>query len=132
MRPKHTSVAFLMEMLWVCGFFIIAACIFLIAFVKADQMSLRAQNLNQAVLYTENALEETFVSYPPQAKDREEIRYLYYDKNWKPTVQDASVADFVIKVSTSFEEQLLRASAEAFNRDGDSIYMLNGARYLPD
>lgn len=33
-RNKRPSYAFLMEMLWVCGFFAIAACIFVMAFAK--------------------------------------------------------------------------------------------------
>ena len=38
-RNRRPSYAFLMEMLWVCGFFAVAACIFVLAFVKADSMS---------------------------------------------------------------------------------------------
>ena len=45
-RNKRPSYAFLMEMLWVCGFFAIAACIFVMAFAKADSMSRKAQDLN--------------------------------------------------------------------------------------
>ena len=36
-RNRRPSYAFLMEMLWVCGFFAVAACIFsFLAFVKVD------------------------------------------------------------------------------------------------
>lgn len=48
MNKKRTSYAFLMEMLWVCGFFAVAACIFVLAFAKADRLSQNAENLNHA------------------------------------------------------------------------------------
>lgn len=66
MERKRTSFAFLMEMLWVCGFFIVAACIFVLAFVKADQMSRGAKDLNQAVLTAENTMEHIFLWYEEQ------------------------------------------------------------------
>ena len=60
-RNRRPSYAFLMEMLWVCGFFAVAACIFVLAFVKADSMSRRAEDLNQAVMAAENEMEQTFL-----------------------------------------------------------------------
>ena len=43
-RNRRPSYAFLMEMLWVCGFFAVLFClyIFVLAFVKTDSMSRRA------------------------------------------------------------------------------------------
>ena len=61
-RNKRPSYAFLMEMLWVCGFFAIAACIFVMAFAKADSMSRKAQDLNEAVMAAEQEMEQTFLS----------------------------------------------------------------------
>ena len=55
-RNKRPSYAFLMEMLWVCGFFAIAACIFVMAFAKADSMSRKAQDLNEAVMAAEQEM----------------------------------------------------------------------------
>lgn len=61
-RNKRPSYAFLMEMLWVCGFFAIAAYIFVMAFAKADSMSRKAQDLNEAVMAAEQEMEQTFLS----------------------------------------------------------------------
>ena len=61
-RNKRPSYAFLMEMLWVCGFFAIASCIFVMAFAKADSMSRKAQDLNEAVMAAEQEMEQTFLS----------------------------------------------------------------------
>ncbi|MBS6518786.1 MAG: hypothetical protein KH353_11465 [Clostridium sp.] len=75
---KRPSYAFLMEMLWVCGFFAIAACIFVMAFAKADTMSRKAQDLNEAVMAAEQEMEQTFLS------EREGIWSVCLDQSWKP------------------------------------------------
>lgn len=75
---KRSSYAFLMEMLWVCGFFAIAACIFVMAFAKADTMSRKAQDLNEAVMAAEQEMEQTFLS------EREGIWSVCLDQSWNP------------------------------------------------
>ena len=60
MKRKPTSYAFLMEMIWVCAFFLVCACIFILAFVKADRLSHQADVLNQAVLSASSAMEHSF------------------------------------------------------------------------
>ena len=75
---KRPSYAFLMEMLWVCGFFAIAACIFVMAFAKADTMSRKAQDLNEAVMAAEQEMEQTFLS------EREGIWSVCLDQSWNP------------------------------------------------
>lgn len=83
MNHRRTSFAFLMEMLWVCGFFILSSCVFILAFVKADQLSRRASNLNQAVVAVENAVESTFSLYSAPLPDgTQEQTELYFDSSW--------------------------------------------------
>lgn len=77
-RNRRPSYAFLMEMLWVCGFFAVAACIFVLAFVKADSMSSRAGDLNQAVMAAENEMEQTFLG------EKEGAWTVCFDDSWKP------------------------------------------------
>ena len=43
MKRERPSYAFLMEMIWVCAFFLICACIFVLAFVKAERLSHNAE-----------------------------------------------------------------------------------------
>lgn len=81
-RNKRPSYAFLMEMLWVCGFFAIAACIFVMAFAKADSMSRKAQDLNEAVMAAEQEMEQTFLS------EREGTWSVCLDQAWKPVSED--------------------------------------------
>lgn len=80
-RNKRPSYAFLMEMLWVCGFFAIAACIFVMAFAKADSLSRKAQDLNEAVMAAEQEMEQTFLS------EREGTWTVCLDRSWKPVSQ---------------------------------------------
>lgn len=63
MKPQRTSYAFLMEMLWVCAFFLISACIFVLSFAKAEHLSREAETLNQAVQAVSNAMEDTMAGY---------------------------------------------------------------------
>lgn len=130
MKPRQTSFAFLMEMLWVSGFFILSACIFLLVFIKADQMSLHASNLNQAVLNTENAVEDIYASYHPEEFGNAE-HTLYYDKNWDLVDGQQPEAAFFITVKVDYNDDMLNVSAQAFELDRESIYTLDGARYLP-
>ena len=58
MKRERTSYAFLLEMIWVCAFFLICASIFVMAFAKAEQLSRQADVLNQAVQATSNVMEE--------------------------------------------------------------------------
>lgn len=86
-RNRRPSYAFLMEMLWVCGFFAVAACIFVLAFVKADSMSRRAEDLNQAVMAAENEMEQTFLL------GREGSWIVCFDDSWNPLPEDGSLSD---------------------------------------
>lgn len=141
MTKRRTSFAFLMEMLWVCGFFILSACIFVLAFVKADQLSRHASNLNQAVVAVENAVESTFSLYSEPLPDgTKEERELYFDNGW--TLEDApgeTPDSYRIVIHTSWQDGLLTVQASALDEtksSGDStlaeeLYSLDAVRYYP-
>lgn len=67
MKTRRTSYAFLMEMLWVCAFFLISACIFVLVFAKSERISRDAETLNHAVQAAANAMEDTFALYEGNA-----------------------------------------------------------------
>lgn len=54
MNKKNGSGLFLMEMIMAVAFFIIAASICILVFVKANQMSRLARDTNQSVIYAES------------------------------------------------------------------------------
>lgn len=53
-----SSGPFLLEMIIVTGFFAVCAAVCLLVFAKANRVSARARNLNQAVLAAQNLAEE--------------------------------------------------------------------------
>lgn len=126
MKPQRTSYAFLMEMLWVCAFFLIGACIFVLSFAKAERLSQDAETLNQAVQAVSNAMEDTMAGdYGP--KDT---------MSSDPGLEVAAAyktGDFTITIETSLENSILTAAIEAVStRDGSLIYRLEGSRFLPE
>lgn len=125
MKPQRTSYAFLMEMLWVCAFFLISACIFVLSFAKAERLSQDAETLNQAVQAVSNAMEDTMTG-----------DYGLEDALVGNPGLEAAAAygteDFTLTIETSLENSILTASIEAVStRDGSLIYHLEGSRFLP-
>lgn len=113
MKPQRTSYAFLTEMLWVCAFFLISACIFVLSFAKAERLSREAETLNQAVQAVSNAMEDTMAGLDPGAA--------------------YGTGDFTLAIETSLENSILTAAIEAVSaRDGSVIYRLEGSRFLPE
>lgn len=115
MKRERTSYAFLMEMIWVCAFFLICSSIFVMAFAKAEQLSRRADTLNQAVQAVSNTMEETFANIDPENSMAIPLKY--------------STEDFFIAVERSMEDGLLTLTVTATNpEDGSVLYSLTGAR----
>ena len=95
------SGPFLMEMLVVVGFFIICASICVMVFAKADSMSRRARDMNQAALkaqslaesmkagqepaWSSETPEEVSLVLPEGLKEGQELRCVYWDRDWKDT-----------------------------------------------
>ena len=95
------SGPFLMEMLVVVGFFIICASICVMVFAKADSMSRRARDMNQAALkaqslaesmkagrepaWSSETPEEVSLVLPEGLKEGQELRCVYWDRDWKET-----------------------------------------------
>lgn len=161
MNHRRTSFAFLMEMLWVCGFFILSSCVFILAFVKADQLSRRASNLNQAVVAVENAVESTFSLYSAPLPDgTQEQTELYFDSSWtaesvlaydsEPGAVSGSASAYRITIHTSWQDGLLTVQASAFDDTKasdhpepsgsghsesseltEALFSLEGIRYYP-
>lgn len=115
MKRERTSYAFLMEMIWVCAFFLICACIFVMAFAKAERMSRGADLLNQAVQAASNAMEETFAL--GEAADE----------------ADFSTEDFTVQIETSSDDGLMNVTVQVMDaNDGSVIYTLTGAHAISE
>lgn len=123
MKQKRTSFGFLMEMIWVCGFFLVSACIFVLVFAKAESLSRRADLLNQAVLAASNAMEETFADAEAGTDVGSQTR--------KDRSEQYSTDDFRLEIAASEEDGLLSVTVQVLDRsDGSVLYSLSGARAL--
>lgn len=128
MNRKRTSFAFLTEMLWVCGFFVLAACVFVLAFVKADQTSKDAENLNHAVLIASNTIEDTFSELKTGTEPAGD-RLLYFDQSWNEADSSSTAISFLVTVSAESEDGLLKVTAKVDDHRGKNIYTLDGVHY---
>lgn len=132
MNKKRISYAFLMEMIWVCGFFMLASCFFVLAFAKADHLSRQAEELNHAVLETQNCLEIVSCSYNETAAGPSGtgITAIFYDKDWKPVEHSPADTFYTITVTCSEQDGLLLLTAETKKTDGELLYNLQSAKNL--
>ena len=131
MNKKRTSYAFLMEMLWVCGFFALAACIFVLAFARADRLSRNAEELNRAVLAAENAIETIFSEYDGDTDPRETLSG--FDRDFNPCEPNATEAAYFIKINSHVTKGMLYVSVDVSSirgKQAGTIYTLSGARSL--
>ena len=121
MKRERTSYAFLLEMIWVCAFFLICASIFVVAFAKAEQISRQADVLNQAVQATSNVMEEVLAVFPEEQEQLEMISSVY------------STDDFSIELNHSSEDGLAFFTITAVNKtEGTILYSLQGAKALEE
>ena len=121
MKQKRSSFGFLMEMIWVSGFFLISACIFVLVFAKSEALSRRAELLNQAVLAASSAMEETFADAEAGTDDGSQTR--------KDRSEQYSTDDFRLEIAASEEDGLLSVTVQVLDRsDGSVLYSLSGAR----
>lgn len=90
-RKRSGSGIFLMEMIMVCGFFLLCAAVCIQVFMRSDAMSRLARERNQAVLAAES-LAETWKAGGIEALTAKEGRELsegetgytlFFDQNWK-------------------------------------------------
>lgn len=128
MNKPRTSYPFLLEMLWVCGFFSVAACIFVLAFVKADLTSRDADALNHAVRAAQNAIETRYSTHDPTAISGTEE--FYYDRNWNETKEADTKPAYTLRLTDSIKDHMLYVTAEVTDKEGSLVYSLDGARYL--
>ncbi len=93
-RKRSGSGVFLMEMIMVCGFFLLCAAICIRVFIQADSMSRLARETNQAVLAAEslaenwkvNGWESVSQDNPDEGKaekgKKEPVITVSFDQNW--------------------------------------------------
>ena len=125
-KKRSGSGIFLMEMIMVCGFFLLCAAVCIQVFLRADSMSRLAREKNQAVLAaesladawkaygleglnpvferrTENRIEVT--GGPPLEKEEDlsspeqPLLVVYWDENWERITEDTQEGCYVAVIS---------------------------------
>lgn len=95
MNRKHHSGVFMMEMIAVVFFFILCAGICIQTFVKADSMSKKAADLNQAVLIAQSVAEvwkkegAEGLLERLEAEDQGEVYAMAFDQSGDPGKEEA-------------------------------------------
>lgn len=148
-RKGSGSGIFLMEMIMVCGFFLLCAAVCIRVFIQADSMSRLARETNQAVLAAESLAdgwkagvfeEEDFLS--------EGEGFVFWDENWN-RLEQADQAWYSASLTTVGEGQGQNGGLEDLeiritrgdghprrlekDRDGEKIllFSLQAKRYIP-
>lgn len=91
-RRRSGSGIFLMEMIMVCGFFLLCASVCVQVFIKADSMSRLAREKNQAVLAAQSLGERWKAGELKLDGDAEQSGMsmvsgeseVFFDEDWKP------------------------------------------------
>lgn len=133
MRKEASSKSslFLLEMMISILFFAAAAAVCIQVFVKAHQLSEKAENLNMAAEICTSAAELL------ASENNEEQISLYYDENWMPCEKQEAV--FFLKITSEIasdqEEEkeygLKKEKISVCDRGGENIYSLDTAHYSP-
>lgn len=134
MKTRRTSYAFLMEMLWVCAFFLISACIFVLVFAKSERISRDAGTLNRAVQAAANAMEDTFALYEGNVALGQDATGRS-DPGLSGAVLDLAASysgkDYFMEIDHTVEGSFLSVTVRILDsRDRSGIYTLEGNRYL--
>ncbi len=132
-KQSRPSYAFLLEMVWVCAFFLICACIFVVAFAKAEQMSRKAETLNKATQAASNAMEEVYAAFDEAVSETDFDIAAGGGSGFAAAAESIASAystdTYTLNIRTGIADGLLTVVIEAADlRDGETLCTLNGAR----
>ena len=123
-RKERTSYAFLMEMVCVCAFFLICACIFVMTFAKAEQVSRRASALSQATQAASNAIEEMYFAYDTADNNINEILLQESERLMKKY----STNEYTVNISYEGDETFMRVTVQTLDKNKKELITINGAK----
>ncbi len=133
MNKKQHSGVFMMEMIMVVFFFIICASICILVFVRADKMSRKADDLNQAVLAAQSVaevwkaegeagLEKRFKA----ASGDDGSLTMYFEKNGEVASAEAFVYQVTVTPPAEVSDSpVLRQADIGVTRGGEPVFTLS-------
>lgn len=133
---------FLMELIIVIFFFIIASAVCVQLYAEAHRLSMATRDLNNAIIKIDGAAEliRSSPMHPERAlvlafnqsviSDKE--MQVGYDQEWQPSSLDE--ADYIMAIDWQANDQMLTATIEMRQRASsieDTIYHLDVIKHLP-
>lgn len=114
-RQRH---GLLLELIFVCGFFILASCIFVLVFFKAGQLSTLSRDTSAAVNAAQTIVEGI---YPPEGENAAESREYTLSLDH----MDANA-----RVSETWDDGLVHIEITIYSGDGTEkeLYRLSADR----
>ena len=129
-RSSFRSHGLLRELTIICGFFIAAASIFILVFVRAGALSSRSRDLSAAV----NAAQTIVESVVPaeDAPDGERSYTICYDENWGrlDTESDPTASHAFAQVTETWEDGLvhIQVTVSSSSQAEGELYRLSADR----
>ena len=137
-KREAPSGRFMMEMMMVVFFFILCASTCILVFVKANNMSRQAKDLNQGVLMAESIVEiwkaegekGLTEKVGAQAYGGGKPRYdVYWNQDWKPAAGEAE-AVYRGDITLSEKDGMSYAEVVIFKmEDNDEVFRLEAQKY---
>ncbi|PNV62678.1 hypothetical protein C0033_06500 [Clostridium sp. chh4-2] len=137
-KRETPSGMFMMEMIMVVFFFILCASTCILVFVKANNMSRQAKDLNQGVLMVESIVEiwkaegekGLTEKVGAQAHGDGKPRYdVYWNQDWKPATGEAE-AVYRGDITLSEKDGMSYAEVVIFKmEDNDEVFRLEAQKY---
>ncbi len=121
-RPAR-SHGLLMELIVVCGFFMGAACLFLLVFVKADQLSSLSKDTSFAI-----SAAQTLVEEGAYAEGEPENYTIYFDENWNRLEDGDEGYHAAAQVEAHGENGLLHMEVTIRDLKGRELFSLSSDR----
>lgn len=125
-----------MEMIVVVFFFILCSSICILTFVKSNNMSRQAKDLNQGVIVTESIAEVIRAKGPEglivelgAVKQPDGVYHMYWDQDWKLAEQNAGSYEAAVTVAGTETMETNKITVSSTDR---VIYEIELNRYIAE
>ena len=124
-RLSFRSHGLLMELTFVCGFFAVAACVFVLVFLKAGRLSAAAEDISASV----NAAQTIVETVLPDGNtvDGTETYSIAFDQDWNRQ-ESPEHAYATAQVTETWDNGLVHMEITVISAGGEELYRLSADR----